>query len=173
MDVVADVRSQPYSRFHAQFNHRTLAAAITNARMRYVFLGRELGARRCERECYRDHRARYELIARLPAFLDGLAQLRRMVASDRVCLLCAEKDPITCHRTVLVCRSLRREPIEIRHILADGALETTEAVEARLLDSVGLPLTHLFFGHAELVEQAYDLQAERLAYTEANGTASR
>ena len=166
VDVVGDVRSQPYSRFHAQFDRETLAEALANNGVRYIFFGRELGARRSERESYRGNQARYDLIGRLPAFREGLAQIRRLLVSDRVCLLCAEKDPITCHRAVLVCRHLRREPIDIGHILADGSLETTEQVEARLVDAVGLPPTHLFLDHSELVEQAYDLQAERIAYTE-------
>jgi len=167
VNVVADVRSQPYSRFHGQFNRETLAESLKRAGIQYVFLGRELGARRTERESYQDNQARYDLICRLPAFRDGLERLQRGLASYRICLLCAEKDPITCHRTVLVCRHLRSEPIEIRHILVDGSIETTEQVETRLLEAFGLPSTHLFCDRSQLIEQAYDLQAERIAYTEA------
>ncbi len=166
VNVVADVRSSPYSRLHAQFNRETLALALGQAEIQYWFLGRELGARRTEPECYRNGQARYDLICRLPAFSEGLERLRRGVLQHRIALLCAEKDPITCHRTVLVCRQMRGEPIEIRHILADGSVETTGQIETRLLEEVGLPSEDLFRTHAQLVEEAYDLQAERIAYVE-------
>jgi uncharacterized protein (DUF488 family) len=164
--AIADVRSQPYSRFTPQFNRETLAEALKRAGIQYVFFGRELGARRSERESYRDKQARYDLIRQLPAFQEGLDRLRRGVATHRIALLCAEKDPITCHRTVLVCRQLRADPLDIRHILDDGTIETNEQAEARLLDLAGLPPGDLFQSRSELIEQAYDVQAERIAYTE-------
>lgn len=170
INVVADVRSHPYSRFHAQFNRETLAESLKRAGVQYVFLGRELGARRSERETYEGGQARYDRIARLPLFRDGLDRLRRGIISHRIVLLCAERDPITCHRTVLVCRQLRSDPIDIRHILDDGAIETMEQAENRLLDAVGLPPTHLFHSRSELIEQAYELQGDRIAYTESEAT---
>lgn len=163
---IADVRSHPYSRIHTQFNRETLAEILKRVGIQYVFLGRELGARRSERECYLECQARYDLIAQLPAFREGLERLRRGLTTHRIALLCAEKDPITCHRTVLVCRHLRAECIDIRHILNDGSIETTEQAETRLLEAVNIPTEHLFCNRDELVEYAYDLQSERIAYTE-------
>ena len=168
VNTVADVRSHPYSRFHGQFNRETFAQVLNHARIQYVFLGRELGARRSERECYEGKQARYDRIARLPAFREGLEWLRHGLGSHRIALVCAEKDPITCHRTVLVCRQLRSDPIEIQHILNDGSIETMEQSESRLLEVVGLPTADLFQDRSELIEQAYDLQAERIAYTESD-----
>ena len=166
VDVVADVRSHPYSRFHGQFNRDTFAELLNRAGIQYVFLGRELGARRSERESYEGKQARYDRIARLPVFREGLERLRHGLGSHRIALVCAEKDPITCHRTVLVCRQLRSDPIEIQHIMYDGSTETMEQSEFRLLEVVGLPNADLFQDRSELIEQAYDLQAERIAYTE-------
>jgi uncharacterized protein (DUF488 family) len=171
VDSIADVRSQPYSRFHGQFNREPLTESLQRADIQYVFLGRELGARRTERECYNEKQARYDRIRRLPAFLEGLGRIKRGLASRRIALLCAERDPITCHRAILVCRELRCEHVDIRHILENGAIETCEQAEARLIEAVGLPPAHLFYCHAELVEQAYDLQAERIAYTESEAFA--
>jgi uncharacterized protein (DUF488 family) len=166
VDAIADVRSQPYSRFHGQFNRETLAELLTRAGIQYSFMGRELGARRSESESYRDRQARYDLICKLPAFVDGLDRLRGNLAKQRICLLCAEKDPITCHRTILVCRHLRSEPIDIQHIAENGSLESTDQIETRLLHIVGLPPTNLFQDRSELIDEAYDIQSERIAYTE-------
>ena len=117
--AVADVRSQPYSQYTPQFNRETLEAALGRRRIKYVFMGKELGARREERECYVGGQARYDLIAGLPAFLQGLERLRRGAKTQRIALLCSEKDPLACHRTILVCRQLRGE-FAIEHILEDG-----------------------------------------------------
>lgn len=172
INAIADVRSQPYSRFHSQFNREILAEALKRAGVHYVFLGKELGARRSERDSYRGKQAKYELISQLPAFLEGLDRLRKGLATHRVALLCAEKDPLTCHRTILVCRHMRTDPIDIAHVLDDGSLESTEQAETRLLDLVGLPPTHLFRTRSELIEEAYDLQSERIAYTESDEIAA-
>lgn len=168
--AIADVRSQPYSRMYPQFNRETLAAALRSAGVQYVYLGKELGARRDERAAYRDGQARYELIRPLPAFREGLERVRRGLASHRIALLCAEKDPLTCHRAILVCRELRGE-LEISHIREDGSLESTAQLELRLLDAVGLAPENLFCTRAELIEQAYDLHAVRIAYTESESDA--
>src|SRR5262249_12681672 len=122
--LVADVRSSPYSRFNPQFNRESLAAALEKCGIEYAFLGRELGARREERQCYAGQQARYDRVARLPLFQQGLEVLREAATRGRVTLLCAEKDPLTCHRTILVCRNLRSESLAISHILEDGGIET-------------------------------------------------
>jgi uncharacterized protein (DUF488 family) len=163
--AVADVRSQPYSRLHPQYNRETLAETLKCSGVRYVFLGAELGARRVERECYRGGQARYDRIATLPAFRRGLERLRSGAAEHRIALLCAEKDPITCHRTILVCRHLR-STFDIQHILEDGSLEPMAAAEERLLRLFDLPGGDLFRTREQLIEEAYDRQAERIAYVE-------
>jgi uncharacterized protein (DUF488 family) len=168
--AVADVRSTPYSRFNPHFRREPLAQSLKEQGIDYVYLGKELGARRTERESYRNGQARHDLIAQLPAFRDGLDRVRKGMLSRRIALLCAEKDPITCHRMVLVCRHLRHaptegHPIEIAHILGDGTLESTSDAETRLRDLMGLP-NSLFSDQQDLIEQAYDAQSERIAFTE-------
>jgi uncharacterized protein (DUF488 family) len=172
IDAVADVRSSPYGRYHVQFNREPLAEGLKRAGVKYVFLGRELGARREERETYVGRQARYDRVRTLPLFKEGLDRVRRGMATRRVALMCAEKDPITCHRMVLVCRELRGEPIDVMHVLHDGSLETTEQAESRLLEEVGLPPADLFSSRAELVERAYEIQAGRIAYTEPDPAAA-
>jgi hypothetical protein len=67
-----------------------------------------------------------------------------------------------------VCRHFRSELVDIKHILEDGKVETNAQAESRLLEEVGLPATHLFYSRSELIEQAYDLQSDRIAYVEAD-----
>ena len=165
IDAVADVRSSPRSRFNPQFNRQELAATLKAAGMHYVFMGDELGARRAEPDCYVEGKARYELIARLPLFREGLTRLQDGSSRLRIALMCAEKDPVTCHRSILVCRHLRDFQLSIAHILADGHIETHDCLEQRLLKVARVKGEDLINTHHEAVEHAYDLQGDRIAYT--------
>ncbi|TVS09928.1 MAG: DUF488 domain-containing protein [Planctomycetaceae bacterium] len=164
--AVADVRSSPFSRFTPQFNRDMLTQSLKNERIAYVFLGRELGARRSEPECYVDRQARYELIQQSPLFNEGLERLRGGLRDHRIALLCAEKDPITCHRMVLVCRALRGDPIVIQHILEDGTLESNAEAEKRMHKATGVPETALTAPPEDLIEEAYKRQGRKIAWVE-------
>lgn len=111
--AVADVRSHPYSRFLPHFNQSALKAALLNAGIQYVFLGKELGARAADQSCYVDSKASYEKIAATELFLEGIQRLLTGSEKYKISLMCAEKDPITCHRSILVCQHLREFALEI------------------------------------------------------------
>ena len=161
--AIADVRSSPYSQRVPHFNREELTDLLRDAGIVYVFLGEELGARRKEPFCYVDRKARYELIEQAPLFQHGLNRVRRGVTRSRIALMCAEKDPATCHRAILVCKALRSE-MSIRHIVARGSVESHEELEERLLQIWGGRGQDLFQSHEERVEDAYRCQAEEIAY---------
>jgi uncharacterized protein (DUF488 family) len=129
----------------------------------YVFLGKELGARSENPACYINGKVQYHALADEPVFREGIARLRKGIESYRVALMCAEKDPLTCHRTILVCRELKTEGLQILHILADGSLETHEAAEKRLL-RVTNTVPDMFHNERDCLEAAYDKQANIIAY---------
>ena len=164
VQAVADVRSQPFSARFPHFSRAALEKSLKPNRMRYVFLGHELGARREEQCCYLDGQARYELVAKTSAFHDGITRILKGLEKYRLALLCAEKDPITCHRTILVCRHLRGKGFPIQHILSDGKLESHEELEDRMLKLLGENQPSLFVSREQLVEQAYEEQGGRIAY---------
>ena len=166
VQAVADVRSSPYSQFNPQFNREPLQNALREQGIAYVFLGEELGARRSERECYVDGRADYSLIPRTPAFQRGLDRIIQGAAKTRVAMVCAEKNPLDCHRCILISPRLREQGIAVQHILSDGSLESHEQVESRLANSFGLSERELFRSPGELVAEAYRLQGEKIAYQE-------
>lgn len=169
IEMIADVRSSPYSRMTPQFDREALAAVLKRRNVHYIFMGQELGARRSEAACYDGDKARYDLIAGAPLFQSGLQQVRKQAASRRVALLCAEKDPITCHRAVLVCRHLRNAIPAIGHILSDGTIETQAEAEQRMMEELDLAGGSLFESPEQLIERAYDLQGEKIAYVREAG----
>lgn len=186
--AVADVRSHPYSRFLPHFNQSALKAALLDAGIQYVFLGKELGARSADPSCYVDGKAAYEKIAATELFSQGIQRILKGSQNYKISLMCAEKDPITCHRAILVCQHLRNFELEIKHILSNGYLESHEQLEDRLLVLHGLnhsasdraaPKQLSLFEELQLQEslieqlsredclkQAYQQQGEQIAYVD-------
>lgn len=164
--TVADVRSAPYSQFAPQFSREPLRSALRGAGIKYVFLGRELGARSADPSCYENGRVRYDRIARTDLFEVGIDRLIQGIDRERVAILCTEKDPLDCHRTLLVARALVERGVTVEHILADGALESYEDSMLRLLDKTGQPPPDFFTTLDDRVSQALKVQEERIAYVD-------
>ncbi len=166
VQAIADVRSSPYSQYNPQFNRELLQKSLQEHGIAYVFMGQELGARRSERECYLDGRADYGLISQTPAFKRGIERVTQGAAKMRVALMCAEKDPIECHRCILVTPQLRQQGLQVLHVLSDGSLENHEQTEKRLLQAFALEHKELFRSQDEIVAEAYKKQGEKVAYHE-------
>ena len=166
IQAIADVRSSPYSQYNPQFNRELLQKSLQDHDIAYVFLGQELGARRSERECYLEGRADYGLISQAPAFKRGIERVTQGATKMRVALMCAEKDPIECHRCILVTPHLRQQGLQVLHVLSDGSLEDHEQTEKRLLQAFALENKELFRSHDEIVADAYKKQGEKVAYHE-------
>ena len=164
--AVCDVRSHPYSKHNPQYNREKIADEIKNHGIAYIFLGKELGARSDKSNCYVGGKIQFKKLAAEPLFQEGLARLKRGMKKYSIALMCAEKDPITCHRTILVTRQLQRE-FTIKHILADGRLENNAEAEKRLIDLLKIE-PDLIRDEYQCIEDAYNLQGNKIAYTKEN-----
>lgn len=174
--AVADVRSHPYSRYLPHFNKAEVKTALLKNGIQYVFLGQELGARTDDLSCYDlTGKALYDRIAKTALFSEGIQRLLKGIEQYKIALMCAEKDPMTCHRTILVCRNLKPFNLQINHVLSDGTLETHEQLEERLLrkfnkgKDINHPLQLSLFEVApppsEInLEDAYHRQGLEIAY---------
>lgn len=167
VSAVADVRSAPYSRFNPQFNRELLIEALEVEGIRYVFLGRELGGRSDDPACYEDGRIRYDRVAATESFRSGLDRVVDGAARYRIALMCAEKEPLECHRTLLVARALDEQGVDVAHIHADGGLEPHQSAMDRLLDIQKLPHKGDLSGTREdFIGTAIAKQAQRVAYVD-------
>jgi len=164
--ALADVRSAPYSRLNPQFNREALEQSLIAHGIKYVFLGRELGARSNDRTCYENGRVQYARLTRTDLFRSGIDRVIRGANDYRIALMCAEREPLECHRTLLVALALADLGIVVQHILADGRLESQEATMERLVDVVGLPHQDLFRSRDELIAEALVRQEKRVAYVD-------
>lgn len=123
LEVVADVRSQPFSRRNPQFNRDALRRATLAAQIQYVYLGWELGGRPPEPEFYDDDgHVIYGAIARTKRFNSGIRRLESGMAKYRVALLCSEEDPRGCHRRLLVSKVLVERGVAVVHLRGNGSV---------------------------------------------------
>ncbi len=164
--AVADVRSKPYSRFNPQFNRECLAEALNVKGIQYVYLGNSLGGRSDDPSCYEDGRIRYDRVARTNPFKDGLDRVVRGAAKYRIALMCAEKEPLDCHRTLLVSQALEEQGVDVAHIHADGRMEPHDDAMDRLLDLQRIHREDLHSTREELISMAVTRQSERVAYVD-------
>ncbi len=162
VSLVFDVRSIPYSRRNPQYNQQALARRLTDEGIAYIFSGKELGAKSPDPDCYVNGKVSYDLIAARPEFAQGLDRIIHKAGEARPALLCAEEDPLTCHRTMLICRHLRNRVGGILHIRGDGSIETNAVFERRLLRVTGLAATDLFETETDIVERAYGMRGQRM-----------
>ncbi|MBM0107703.1 DUF488 domain-containing protein [Steroidobacter sp. S1-65] len=162
--LLADVRSTPYSRFNPQFRRDALTAALAEHGIEYLFLGEELGARSKDRACYEDGRVSYRKLAASDLFRQGIERLLSAAETHTVVIMCAEKDPLDCHRTILVARELVRRGEPVAHILASGEVESHDRVMQRLREKLKIEPQDLFGD--DVNERAYDLRGQQIAYVD-------
>lgn len=162
--ALADVRSSPYSRHKPEFTKNPLRNFLADNGISYVFLGDCCGGRPQDPQCYADGRVDYSLVAETSGFREGLERIKKGMEKYRIVLMCAEKDPLDCHRTILVCRNLASSGIRIRHILEDGSVEDHGDAEQRLMGLFGLHQPDLVRSEGERLEEAYSRQEKKITF---------
>ena len=132
--LVADVRSQPYSRWMPQFNRETLARDLDNAGIAYRFMGDALGGRPGDPALYDPGQERpdYQRVAQTPAYQAGIDQLLNLARAERLAVMCSEGDHRRCHRHLLVTQTLLARGVRVRHVQPDGTTVEGELIPQQL-----------------------------------------
>jgi uncharacterized protein (DUF488 family) len=159
--AIADVRSVPFSRWCPWFSAKALAERLARTGIAYLSFGEALGGRPRDPALYRDGVVDYEAMAATSAFRGGLERLIEETKSHRLCLMCSERDPLSCHRFLLVGRALAERGLPPGHILADGSIEPHAATEQRLLQVAGGP-PDLLRDDAQRLADAYSRRARAI-----------
>lgn len=167
--VVADVRSRPRSMRHPQFSQPEFEIGVRDAGLSYLFLGEELGGRPDDPKAYRaDGLVNYRARRKSYGFCAGIERVALELEKQPLALMCAEEDPITCHRFLMICPELMALGIEPRHIRKDAVLESQQQAEDRLLAAVhfsDVRSDSLFAADRQgSLEDAYVAQAEKCAF---------
>ena len=162
--AIADVRSTPASRHFPWFSKNNLATRLQQDGMAYLPFGDTLGGRPRYASLYRDSVADYEAMAKRPEFCAGLDRLLATTAQHRVCLMCAEHEPLDCHRCLLVARALTERGLSVGHILFDGTVKAHAAIEQQLLADYDAGADLFSAGQSERLAAAYQRRARAVAY---------
>lgn len=159
--ALVDVRSDPFSRFNPQFNKKELEQETKICGIKYVFLGRELGARPKDPSCYEGGQVQYRRLKDTASFKKGIERVIQGAKQYTIALMCAEKNPLQCHRFLLIACALVKLDIPVTHILATGNLEPHEITMARLPDPAESRQDDLFDSKEELILSS---QEKRVAH---------
>ena len=175
--AVIDVRTSPYSKFSPEYNRENLQQFLKTAGILYIFMGNELGARPIDRACYVNGVVDFERILASSAFNHGLDRIQEGLAKGFViALMCAEKDPICCHRSVLVGYALTKRGVPIGHLqqLTPGGaavVEDSKDAESRMFEECDQGDSNqmdLFMSYEDQLEKVYRLRFKKIAYREEN-----
>ncbi|GHT01736.1 hypothetical protein AGMMS50276_30380 [Synergistales bacterium] len=134
--LVVDVRSLPYSEYYPDYNKESLEKTLSRYNIFYRNYSREFGARQTAKnffapEGYLD----FEKFTKSNNFMQGFSKLVKSLEQGYTfALLCAEKNPATCHRSIMVSRVFSESGCIVRHILQNGETETQSDVENQLVE---------------------------------------
>ncbi len=129
VNCIVDVRSLAASRFNPQFNKKLLAAALNDHNIGYLHLADEFGARQTDLNVLdKEGRVDFEKIRTTRKFKAGIKRLLKGVEKGyTIALMCAESDPLYCHRFLMISPALKK--LEVRHILKDKSIATQQQLE--------------------------------------------
>ena len=169
IETLCDVRSRPASFRFPQFNREPLEAALASAGIRYEFFGESLGGRPADPRVYReDGLVDYAARRRAPDFVVGVERSLALARTSVAALMCAEEDPLQCHRFLMICPALLERDITPAHIRRGGVLESQRDAEDRLLVLHGfddVTSTSLFVaGREAALRDALALQSKDFAF---------
>lgn len=160
--VVVDVRSSPYSHYYSEYDKEKLSSVLQANGIYYRHYAAEFGARQNNSAYYPEGYLDFESFAKSAAFLAGVAKLKQgMQMNYSFVLLCSEKDPLMCHRSILVARAFHEAGLKVVHLLNETESVTQEDIEARLLEKFFPLRNQMDLFAPSCTEQDYIIEAYR------------
>tara|TARA_Y100000816_G_C25793591_1_gene415845 strand:+ start:53 stop:640 length:588 start_codon:yes stop_codon:yes gene_type:complete len=167
IEVLCDIRSLPYSRFNPDFSQDILEISLRKNSIKYIFMGNELGGRSDDPNCYDENdQIDYEKYAETDVFKKGLERLLGGIDKYVIALMCSEKDPERCHRSLLVARFLKEKHSNIKHIHHDLSVETHGDFEQRIVKTMDKNAS--IFGDEESLNQTYKKLTKKAGHKKTN-----
>lgn len=179
IEVVVDVRSVPRCGYARHFDKEQLVPALRREGLRYLFLGEQLGGRPPHPALYSESERRvrggqvkrycdYEKVRDWSPFREGIARLLEGARRFRIALMCAEKEPLDCHRALLIAEVLRERGVRVRHIRDERTVQDHEDTRRQALSDEDRACALLWppEEHERWVEQALRKRAEKVAFRE-------
>lgn len=171
IDCVVDVRSIPSSQYNPQYNKKPLAVFLEKHSIQYMHFGKEFGARQSDPAVFdKEDRVDYERVQQTASFKQGVDRLKQGLQKGfKIALMCAEADPLNCHRFAMISVYLSRHGFEVKHILKDKSLVSQPEAEERLMEKYAkkLPKPNLFepdIDRTDQLQAAYRLRNKDIGF---------
>ncbi len=167
IQVLCDIRSLPYSKFNPDFSKDTLEISLRKNSIKYIFMGNELGGRSDDPNCYDENdQIDYEKYAETDIFKKGLERLLGGIDKYVIALMCSEKEPERCHRSLLVARFLKEKHSNIKHIHHDLSVESHADFEQRIVKTMDKNTS--IFGDMESLNLTYKKLTKKAGHKKKN-----
>ncbi len=134
VQFVIDVRSLPYSKYAPQYNSNSLKEVLKKQEVEYFHMGKAFGARQEDMKYYPNGYLDFELFRSTDIFIKGMKNVEIGLEKYNIALMCTEKNPIDCHRAIMVGRGFELDGVDIKHILYDGSVMSQSEFNNKLLD---------------------------------------
>ena len=174
INCVVDIRGTPYSKYNIQFDKEAIRYTLTNAGFVYIYMGKELAAKRIRKNSYNNEGySNFEEVIKEEEFKRGVERLKnRCEKGYKIILLGAMQDPIRCHRSILVGRELVKNDFDVKHILDDYSIVTQDDIEEMLLNKYFSnrnqitieDLTGNSLNNEEMINEGYKLANREIGY---------
>lgn len=170
ISAVIDVRSSPYSRHFPDYDRETLKNALIQKHIYYKNYAHEFGARQDNPLFYTDGIMDFTKFSHSEQFLQGVEKLTQSMKKGYIfALMCAEKEPVTCHRAILVARAFRDRNYKVIHLMPDGNHLSQTDIDNTLIEKFFPNRNQLSFNaeilsDEEMLAKAYILQNKEIGF---------
>jgi len=136
INALVDVRSNPFSSYYSAYNRDILSRSLNSNKIHYRSFASEFGAQQSEHcffasQGYLD----FDLYTTSDMYINGYRKIEEgLKRNHSIALMCAERDPIDCHRSIMVARTYHNNDYTILHLLPNSAPMTQFDIEERLLN---------------------------------------
>jgi len=165
-----DVRSNPNSKFYEDYNQSNLSKLLKLHGIIYRNYKREFGARQENLKYHKNGYLDFNEYTKSDDFLEGVRKIEAGIRMNySFAFMCAEKDPSTCHRNIMVAREFYKLGYNVKNILYDGSYETQESIERRLLDQYfpnrdQLTIFDETLSLEEMIDKCYEYRNKEIGY---------
>ena len=170
ISCVIDVRTSPFSNYYADYNKDTLERTLKEHNILYRNYANEFGARQTDLMFYTGDIVDFDKFIKSDQFLEGVSKVNKGIERGySFVLMCAEKDPIKCHRSIMLGKGFSENGFDVKHIVSKTEIESQRELEERLLEMYHHDRFQLNFfceeqSYSELLADSYKKQNLAIGY---------